>query len=87
MSDARVPIHTTETLAEAQAKMNGSRHLPVLHEGKLVGVLSRRDLHFLRRVTSDETVVGDIAESMVPDVYTVSPDDCAREDTLCELAP
>lgn len=77
MSQTRETLRTDETLADAQMKMGTSKHLPVLHDGKLVGVLSRRDLHFLRRVAAADTTIGDVAETMVPDVYTVSPDDSA----------
>ena len=77
MSETRESLRTDETLAEAHSKMTTAKHLPVMHEGKLVGVLSRRDLHFLRRVAAADTTIGDIAETIVPDVYTVSPDDSA----------
>jgi len=48
------------------------RHLPVLHGGKLVGVLSDRDL------TAVETLPGSrqmtVEDAMVPDVYVTSED-------------
>jgi acetoin utilization protein AcuB len=48
------------------------RHLPVLHGGKLVGVLSDRDL------TAVETLPGSrqmtVEDAMVPDVYVTSGD-------------
>src|SRR5437762_13415215 len=50
------------------------RHLPVLHQGKLVGVLSDRDLHLietLRDVNPDKVAV---SEAMTPDPYIVSPE-------------
>lgn len=51
------------------------RHLPVLREGKLAGVVSEHDLH-LREVLSGG---GDpeeirVADAMSTDVYAVSPD-------------
>jgi acetoin utilization protein AcuB len=59
------------------------RHLPVLHGGKLVGVLSDRDLHLiesLRDVDPDKVTV---EEAMSPTPYTVSPkaplDEVVRE--------
>jgi acetoin utilization protein AcuB len=49
-----------------------ARHLPVLHGGKLVGVLSDRDL------TAVETLPGSrqmtVEDAMVPDVYVTSGD-------------
>jgi acetoin utilization protein AcuB len=50
------------------------RHLPVLHQGKLVGILSDRDLHLietLRDVDPDKVAV---SEAMTPDPYIVSPE-------------
>jgi len=50
------------------------RHLPVLTGGRLVGVLSDRDLHLietLRDVDPDQVPVED---AMTNDPYTVSPD-------------
>jgi acetoin utilization protein AcuB len=59
------------------------RHLPVLHGGKLVGVLSERDLHIvetLRDVDPEKVLV---EEAMTPSVYSVSPraplDEVVRE--------
>lgn len=49
------------------------RHLPVLDGGRLVGVLSDRDLHLietLRDVTPDKVTV---EEAMTPVVYSVAP--------------
>jgi acetoin utilization protein AcuB len=50
------------------------RHLPVLHGGKLVGIVSLRDLHLvetLEGVTPDRVSV---EEAMSPDVYCVTSD-------------
>jgi acetoin utilization protein AcuB len=49
------------------------RHLPVLHGGKLVGMLSQRDLHFIETladVNPDEVTV---SEAMSTDTYVVGP--------------
>jgi acetoin utilization protein AcuB len=65
-----------QSLAQAHKLMRAHRirHLPVLHGGKLVGVLSDRDLHLietLRDVDPDNVTV---EEAMSPTVYTVSPE-------------
>ena len=59
------------------------RHLPVLSQGKLVGILSDRDLHLiesLQDVAPDQVLVED---AMTPSVYTVAPtaplDEVVRE--------
>jgi acetoin utilization protein AcuB len=59
------------------------RHLPVLHGGKLVGVLSDRDLHLIETLRDVDPSKVTIEEAMSPLVYTVSPkaplDDVVRE--------
>jgi len=72
-------VHTIGTkapLAEAHRLMNdhGIRHLPVLEGGRLVGLLSQRDLHLietLRDVDPKEVLV---EEAMTQDAYTVAPE-------------
>jgi len=58
---------------------HGIRHLPVLHAGKLVGLLSQRDLHFmatLRDVDPDRLAV---SEAMTLDTYAVGPKSTLRK--------
>jgi acetoin utilization protein AcuB len=60
-----------DILASADAKMKagGFRRLPVVHAGKLIGILSEYDLRpYLESL--DTTVV---LEAMTPDPITVSP--------------
>jgi len=72
-------VHTIGTkapLADAHRMMNdhGIRHLPVLEGGRLVGMLSQRDLHLietLRDVDPKEVLV---EEAMSQDAYTVVPE-------------
>lgn len=68
-------IGAEQSLSAAHQLMrsNGIRHLPVLHGGKLVGIVSQRDLNLietLRDVDPDEVTV---EEAMTQDVYTVTP--------------
>jgi len=74
MSAGPHTIGREQSLAAAKQVMHKShvRHLPVLHGGKLVGVLSDRDL------TTIETLPGSrqltVEDVMVPDVYVTSED-------------
>ena len=49
------------------------RHLPVLDEGKLVGVVSQRDLYFLESLTDVASDAILVAEAMQEDVLAVAP--------------
>lgn len=49
------------------------RHLPVLDGGKLVGVLSQRDLYFLETLGGVDERVDKVSEAMATEVYCVAP--------------
>jgi acetoin utilization protein AcuB len=50
------------------------RHLPVMHGGKLVGLLSDRDLHLVETLRDVDPKLVPVADAMSPDVYVVAPD-------------
>ena len=50
-----------------------ARHLPVLHGGKLVGVVSERDLDVVGALPGSRQL--SVEDAMVPDVYVISEDD------------
>lgn len=50
------------------------RHLPVLHQGKLVGVVTDRDLRMVETLRDVDPTKVTVSEAMTSDVYTVSPD-------------
>jgi acetoin utilization protein AcuB len=54
------------------------RHLPVLQGGKLVGIVSERDLHLVEtfRDVDPETVA--VSEAMTADAYVVRPETTLR---------
>jgi len=71
MTKNPVTVEPGDSLARADARMKagGFRRLPVMHEGKLIGILSEYDLRpYLESL--DTTVV---LEAMTPDPVTVSP--------------
>jgi CBS domain-containing protein len=74
MTKKPVTVAPGDTLASAQAKFRagGFRRLPVLHDRKLVGILSDYDLQRYPEDSLKSTVV---VEAMTPDPVTVSPTD------------
>lgn len=77
MVRARHTIGTHHTFDHAHAVMHEHEvhHLPVLRDGKLVGVLSQRDLHFVESLAAVDTAIDAVAEAASMDVFTVEPDE------------
>jgi len=71
MTKNPVTVEPGDSLARADARMKagGFRRLPVVHEGKLIGILSEYDLR--PYLESLDTIV--VLEAMTPDPVTVSP--------------
>jgi acetoin utilization protein AcuB len=69
-------IRPDETLAQARERMNkkGARHLPVIDDGKLVGIVSERDLLFLQSLTDVDPERIPVHRAMQTDVYGVDRD-------------
>jgi len=49
------------------------RHLPVLHGGKLIGLISQRDLHLVESLPGVDPDTVRVEEAMTQDVYAVPP--------------
>ncbi len=60
-----------------------ARHLPVLHGGKLVGVVSERDLDVVGALPGSRQL--SVEDAMVPDVYVISQDD-PLDEVAAEMA-
>jgi len=76
MTPSPITVGRRQTLTTAHELMRSRRvrHLPVVESGRLVGVVSQDDLHFLeslRDVEPDEVLV---EEAMSADPYAVSGD-------------
>jgi acetoin utilization protein AcuB len=72
-------VHTIGTktlLADAHRMMNDNniRHLPVLEGGRLVGMLSQRDLHLIETLKDVDPKEVRVEEAMSQDCYTVAPE-------------
>lgn len=50
------------------------RHLPVLHQGKLVGVVTDRDLRLVETLRDVDPTQVAVSEAMTPEPYVVSPE-------------
>lgn len=75
MTEATIQIDVELSLADAKDRMASSsiRHLPVIDDGKLVGMLSARDLLLIESlpgINRDETLVD---AAMVDSPKTVAP--------------
>lgn len=80
-------IGKEQTLADAHRAMRAHqiRHLPVLHGGRLVGIVSERDLHLIETLRDVNPAEVSVEEAMTADVYSVEPD-AGLEATAREMA-
>ena len=64
-----------QSLAFAAKKMeeHGFRHLPVLHGGALVGVISERDVNMVSGLPEIDPEALTVEDAMTPDPYAVTP--------------
>lgn len=65
--------------AHERMRAHGVRHLPVLDGGRLVGILSQRDLYFVESLRDTDPSKVPVAEAMTSDVYEVSPEKTVGE--------
>lgn len=75
MTASPVVIGIADTLADARRVMRerGIRHLPVLDGGRLVGVVSQRDLYLAESLSGVDPAIDSVREAMSGDPYTVPP--------------
>ncbi len=76
-----------QTLARAHAVMSEHqiRHLPVLEGGKLVGMLSDRDLHLVESLDGVDPAKVLVEDAMSSTIYAVAPD-AALDDVVSTMA-
>lgn len=76
MTAAPHTIGRTRSLASARRMMvdHHVRHLPVLDGGRIVGLLSERDLLLVESLPGVNPTVVHVEEAMVESVFTVPPD-------------
>ena len=69
-----VRIDRSLTVAHGLMRKHKIRHLPVLDAGKLVGVLSLRDLHLIETLPDVDASDVKVEDAMTLDTYSVSPE-------------
>jgi acetoin utilization protein AcuB len=69
-------IGVEQPLSKAHAMMreHGIRHLPVLHGGKLMGILTDRDLHLVESLVGVDPTKVKVDDAMSTVIYSVSPE-------------
>lgn len=69
-------ISSAHTLAQARQIMRerNIRHLPVVDEGRLVGMVSQRDLYLLETLEGVDPAAERVEEAMSPEPFSVRPD-------------
>ena len=84
MTHALVVVGREEPIAEATRRMrlHEVRHLPVTEHGKVVGLISQRDIHLIQSLCSAEPHETLVEEAMVHDVYLVEAEDDLRKVAL-----
>jgi acetoin utilization protein AcuB len=75
MSKSPHTIGSEQSLSRAHEIMREHkvRHLPVLHGGKLAGMVTVRDLHLVETLKDVDPDSVKVEEAMTPDPYVVSP--------------
>jgi acetoin utilization protein AcuB len=75
MTEAPFSIGAEQTLVVAEQRMREHRvrHLPVLHGGEIVGVVSERDIALVESLPDVDPARIRVLEAMTPDPYVVSP--------------
>jgi acetoin utilization protein AcuB len=69
-------IGSEQPIARASAVMSehNIRHLPVLHGGKLLGIITDRDIKLIESFSDVDVGTFSVEEAMTEQPYTVSPD-------------
>ncbi len=75
MTTAPHSIGADQTIAKADTRMRelGIRHLPVLAGGKLIGIISDRDIKFLQSFRDIDVRNTKIEDCSVSEVFSVTP--------------
>ncbi|HEV8114368.1 MAG TPA: CBS domain-containing protein [Planctomycetota bacterium] len=77
MTSVLVVISPSRPLAEAirLMRLHEVRHLPVVTKGKIVGLISQRDVYLMQSIEKSDPSTILVSEAMTQDPYTVEPDE------------
>jgi acetoin utilization protein AcuB len=67
------------SVAHEMMRTHAIRHLPVLHGGRLVGILSQRDLHFIETLRDVDPEKVRVSEAMSTETYAIGPRSTVRK--------
>lgn len=87
MSTTPHSVGDVQSIATASKMMNTHRirHLPVLRGGKLLGILTDRDIKLLAAFERFDPADVKVEEAMTEEPYTVGPD-CPLDEVVSEMA-
>jgi acetoin utilization protein AcuB len=76
MTPSPVTIGKEQPLAVAHQMMRQHRirHLPVLEHGRLIGIVTERDLHLIETLRDVDPVSVKVEEAMTLEPYAISPE-------------
>jgi acetoin utilization protein AcuB len=76
MTPQPLTIGRRQSLSTAHRLMRDHRvrHLPVLEQGELIGIVSQRDLYFLETIRGVDLDNDFVEDAMTSDTYAVGPD-------------
>lgn len=76
MTPSPVTIERTATMARAMKIMdeNGFRHLPIVEDGRLLGLLSERELKIVENMRVVDAGMACVEDFILNAPYSVSPD-------------
>ncbi|MFN0006300.1 MAG: CBS domain-containing protein [Planctomycetota bacterium] len=77
VSTVVVLVGPRQPLSEAirLMRLHEVRHLPVVSKGRLVGLISQRDVYRMQSLDKSDPREVLVSEAMTPDPYTVEPDE------------
>ncbi|MBK7642855.1 MAG: CBS domain-containing protein [Planctomycetes bacterium] len=77
MTSVLVVVDARASLEEAARLMRGHeiRHLPVLHGGELVGILSQRDIYLVETLSDARASEIRVEEAMTSELFLVDPEE------------